>query len=295
MTSSITSNWARRINLGGIAVLLSALFTLTALGPAQAGEPRTFTLSRAPQLSAITTARTWQPFVDYLTQETGHKIVLKLYNRRLDFDHDVVAGIPDFYYGNPGYFVVGRKLHGYRPLIRSNARQLKGIVVVRADSPFKSVKDLDGQKIAFPAANALAASLYIRALLVEREKINFKPHYVGSHDNVYRNVANGTFPAGGGVHRTLNRETKGLKKSLRVLYETPGMSPHPLTAHPRVPADVAMAVQKAVLKLRDSEDGMKMLKKLKIEKPVIANFERDYLSMEELGLKMYAPLLVQMK
>jgi len=273
-----------------LAALVAMAF-LAPLSPVWAGEGGVYTVSRAPQLSVFATARTWQPFVDYLSRATGFNFKLKLYKKRAVFETDINAGTPDFFFGNPGYIIVGNKLHGYQPLIRSSARTLNGIIVVRAESRYKTVKDLDGLKIAFPDKNALASSLYIRALLAENEQIKFEPVYVGGHDKVYQNVANGSFEAGGGIHRTLNRETPALRLALRVLYETPDMSPHPLSAHPRVPATVRAAVSRAVLKLADSETGRKMLKSLKIEKPVAADFERDYRPVEKLALKMYAPLL----
>ncbi len=270
--------------------LLAVVF-LAPISPVWAGEGGVYTVSRAPQLSVLSTVRSWRPFVDYLSRETGFTFKLKTYQKRAVFETDITAGTPDFFFANPGYMIVGNKLHGYQPLIRSSARKLKGIIVVRAVSRYKTVKDLDGLKLAFPGKNSLAASLYIRALLAENENIKFEPIYVGGHDKVYQNVVNGSFEAGGGIHRTLNRETPALRQALRVLYETPGMSPHPLTAHPRVPATVQAAVTAAVLKLADSETGQKMLMKLEIENPVTADFERDYRPVEKLALKMYAPLL----
>ena len=61
------------------------------------------------------------------------------------------------------------------------------------------MQDLDGADIAFPAPNAFGASLYMRALLAEQEKININPIYVETHANVYRNVIFGRASAGGGV------------------------------------------------------------------------------------------------
>ncbi|NQV83866.1 MAG: phosphate/phosphite/phosphonate ABC transporter substrate-binding protein [Rhodospirillales bacterium] len=282
------------------AVFALALFVLLgvialATSPASAQTTRVYTISRAPQLSAIVLAKIWRPYVDYLIKETGYHFRLKLYGSRPDFEKDVVQGTPDFFYGNPGYFIVGRKLHNYSALVRSNARQLKGIIVVNKDSPIRTIADLAGQTLAFPAPTALAASLYIRTLLREREGISFKPLYVGSHENVYRNVANNISVAGGGVHRTLNREPEELRKHLRILFETPGMAPHPISVHPRVPVAVATAVIETTLKLQTTEAGQKMLKNLKIQKPVAADFLRDYQSIEELALKMYAPLVNKSK
>jgi hypothetical protein len=55
--------------------------------------------------------------------------------------------------------------------------------VVRKDDPIKSAGELDGKEVAFPAPNAFGASLWIRALLAEREKIRIVPAYVKTHSN----------------------------------------------------------------------------------------------------------------
>ncbi|MBT7944233.1 MAG: phosphate/phosphite/phosphonate ABC transporter substrate-binding protein [Alphaproteobacteria bacterium] len=279
------------------ALAIFGVLSIIALttGPASAMAAPVYTISRAPQLSPTVLAKIWQPYVDYLIKNTGYSFRLKLYGKRTDFEKDLVQGTPDFFYGNPGYFIVSHQLHNYAPLVRSGARQLKGIIVVSKDSPFQTIADLNGLSLAFPGPTALAASLYIRTLLKEREGIDFKPLYVGNHENVYRNVANKVTMAGGGVHRTLNREPEELRKHLRVIYETPGMSPHPISVHPRVPAAVATAVKEATLLLQTTVGGQKMLKNLKIQKPVAADFTKDYLSIEELALKMYAPLVSKPK
>lgn len=280
-----------------LRMMVFGMFVSVALtaGPASAETATVYTISRAPQLSPSVLAKIWQPFIDYLTTETGSSFRLKLYGTRRDFEKDLVQGTPDFFFGNPGYFIVGRKLHNYSPLVRSNARLLKGIIVVRKDGPIRTIADLDGQVLAFPDANALAASLYLRIILREREGIDFKPVYVGSHGNVYRNVANKLIVGGGGVHRTFDREPAELRSHLRVLYETPGLSPHPISVHPRVPLALTTAVKTATLKLQTTEEGRTMLKSLKLQKPVAADFIRDYQFIEELALKMYAPLVTLTK
>jgi len=251
---------------------------------------KSYVLARAPQLSPNLLTRDWLPFTEYLSKQTGSDIRLKVYENRSVFELDVKNGLVDLYYGNPGYGVVGHERHGYMPLIRSDAKLLHGILVVRADSNITKVRQLSNETLVFPSESAFAASKFLRSHLRKTEKINFTPMYIGTHDNVYRSVVIGEFIAGGGVERTLNREPSQLREKLRTIYKTPGLKPHPLMAHPKVPAALQKAIQQAVLQLQDSAEGRKMLNKLKIKQPVIPDYHRDYAPILPLVKEMYSNL-----
>lgn len=248
-------------------------------------------LARAPQISASVTSQQWSPFIDYLSKQTGIRIILKVYTERAKFEDDVKAGKVDLYFGNPGYGVVGHLKHGYIPLVRSDSKLLEGIVVVRKDSGIEKAGQLTGKVIAFPDETAFAASLFLRAELNATFDLKYQPLYAGTHGNAYRAVLVGNAAAGGGVKRTLEQEPQEVQEQLRVIYTTPGMKQHPLVAHPKVPESVRKAIQDAVLVLNKDDAGKKMLKTVKLQKPVVADYLRDYKSIEPVAIKMYQYLL----
>ncbi|MDH5217185.1 MAG: phosphate/phosphite/phosphonate ABC transporter substrate-binding protein [Gammaproteobacteria bacterium] len=268
-----------------------ALYFLISLFSIAANAETEYVIGRAPQLSAVAVSQVWTPFIEYLNEHTGYKFKLKVYQERREFEQDVINGSLDFYYGNPGYLVVGKKLHGYDGLVRSNKKQLKGIIVARADSGITHISQLENKDIVFPGKNAFAASLYIRSLLSQELKLPFQEKYVTGHDNVYRAVALGRYPAGGGVVRTFDREPATLKSKLKIIYETPGMAPHPVAVHPRVPSAVKKALADTVLEMPNSPEGNALLTKVKIQKPVKVDYKRDYLPVEAIALNMYADLV----
>lgn len=248
-------------------------------------------LGRAPQSSPEMELRDWTPLVEYLSKETGRVIRLKVYSDRNSFEEDLVAGKLDLFFGNPGYGVVARKLHGYIPLVRSDKKKLTGIVVVRKDSELTSVEQLQGKLLGFPGETAFAASLYVREQLRNSAGIQFSEKYYDSHNNVYRNVLLGNVAAGAGVRRTLESEPEALRSQLKVIYETPGTRPHPLAAHPRIGEKLQMKITDALLALNESSDGQLLLKKIKLEKPKVADFNRDYKGIETISLRMYDYLI----
>ncbi len=262
------------------AVLLQA-------APAGGGEAGSYTLAVVPRFTSIETHRDWAPFAERLARETALPIRLKIYKSYASFDADLLGGVPDLVFMSPYHAVRSRRAQGYIPLVRDSAKPLTGILVVRRDSPARSVRDLDGKDMAFPSPNAFGASLYMRALLTEEEKIRFNPRYVGSHSNVYRHVILGRADAGGGVSNTLEKEPPEVRGKLRVLYEAPGAAPHPLAAHPRVPEEARRLITDAVLRLGADENARGLLDAVRLSRPVRADYARDYQRLERLGLEKY--------
>jgi phosphonate transport system substrate-binding protein len=188
--------------------------------------------------------------------------------------------MPDFAFMNPYLQLPAKKSQGYVPLVRTGQSMLVGQLLVRDDSPAKTLKDLDGATIAFPAPNSFAASLYLRAMLA-REKIRFTPVYVGSHSNAYRHALFGEALACGGVNFSLAREPADVRGKLRSIYSTPPLMPHPFSAHSRVPAQVRERVTRRCCASHGRRtDAFHS----QIPEPVRADYVRDYQPMEALGL-----------
>ena len=256
------------------------------LMPAHADSNKVFTIAVVPQFPTENLHHDWLPVLARLEKETGYTFTLQLSPNIPQFEEGVLAGKADFVYMNPYHEVMAKKAQGYEPLVRNN-NLLTGILVVRKDSSIKSVKELDGQEIAFPAPNAFGASLWMRTLLVEKEKITIKPVYVKTHSNAFRNVVVGKMIACGAINNTLAEESEEVRGVLRVLLETPGVPPHPLSAHPRVPRTARQAVMKAWLEMANDAAGQELLKGVQMPKPVRADYARDYLPLEKLGVEKY--------
>ncbi len=258
---------------------LCLLFLLLGLSVTQAVE---LTLAVVPQFPPIETYKRWAPVVEMISTKTGIKIDLRTYASIPEFERAILAGEPDLVFMNPYHQVMVKR--DYIPILRDST-PLEGILVVRKDSPYQSVKDLDGKTIAFPAPNAYAAALYMRALLTERHGIKFTAKYVKTHSNVYRHVALGEASAGGGVNNTFEREPPEIKGQLRILYNTPPSAPHPLSAHKRVAVRVTEAIKNAILQLAPQHP--EPFDAIQIPQPTTAQYSRDYLPLERHRLEIY--------
>ena len=269
------------------ATLLSGAASGTCLGDAKANQ--TFKVSVVPQLPPSVIYAKWAPLLDHLGRQTGQCFELTVPETIPAFETQLFKGDPDFAFANPYHAVMARKRQGYLPLLIDGSQRLSGLIVVRAESPIRDIRELDGREVAFPAPNAFAASLLLRAHLAE-QGIRPQPQYVNSHANSYRAVVMGAVVAGGGVNNTLQREEPGLRDRLRVLYETPGYAPHPLLAHARIPAELRESLLAQLLALTHSAAGRPLLEAAQIPQPVRADYQRDFAPLESLGLDKFVVL-----
>ena len=264
------------------ALLCTSVFTFTA----HAENEKIYTIGIVPQYEIRQVRKTWLPILSELEKKTGYKIMLRGSPTIPDFEKELNEGVFDFAYMNPYHMLLAEKSQGYIPLVRDIGRSLHGILTVRQDSDIQSVNDLNDKKIAFPAPNALGASLLMRALLTNTYHIKFNPVYVKTHSSVYLNVITRQVAAGGGVQKTLNQQENNIKESLRILLHTPDVAPHPFAAHPRVPTKVREAIRKTLIQLGETPIGESLLSKIPIKKIGLAKMS-DYTPLSTYNLEKF--------
>ncbi len=241
-----------------------------------------YTFGVVPQFEQRKLFAIWQPVLDELSRRTGHEFRFAATLGVPEFERGLAAGSFDFVYANP-YQILRESSHqGYVPLVRDR-EPLRGILVVRKDSPLTSPAELDGKPLAVPSPNALGASLLLRLELEQLFRARVQPLDVKTHTSVYLHVVNGLVPAGGGVEKTLREQAPAIRNALRILHVTQGLPSHPVAAHPRVPESVRLQVQKAFLDMAGSKAGRALLGDIPIADAVPASIA-DYRPMAGLGL-----------
>lgn len=199
-----------------------------------------------PQYSPQQSAQQWQPLIDHIKDTTGIPLRFATASRVSAFEERVMAGEYDFLYLNPLMYLQARKRVGYRALARDNALS-HGVLVVRRDGP-RSLAELAGKAIAFPAPAAVGATILIRRDL-KFAGILHDLAYLGTHESVYRSVLAGQYAAGGGILKTFQQSAPEIRQELRVLHQTAPFVAHVIAVHPRVPAAEAARVRRILLTL----------------------------------------------
>ena len=250
---------------------------------------RPIRVSVVPQRSPAETFAVWSPLLQQLGQVSEQCFVLRVAPTIPNFEAELRSGRADCVYMNPYHAVLAQRWRGYIPLVRDGSKPLRGLLVVRKDSPIKTIRELNGQAVAFPSPNAFAATLLPRVLLA-RQGITIQPVFENTHSNVYRSVALGMLPAGGGINNTLRRERPELREELRVLWQTPPFPSHPFACLPSLAQARREALQAGFLTLATNPANHGLLDAIQIPEPVRADFRRDYQALLGLGLERFAVL-----
>jgi ABC-type phosphate/phosphonate transport system substrate-binding protein len=245
-----------------------------------------FRFGVVPQFEVLHIQKIWGPVLTEVSKISGVQLRLVPSPSIPDFEKSFEKGEYDLAYMNPYHLLVANKFQAYTPVLKDNGRWLYGIIVVPKESLIKVVTDLNGKTIAFPSPNALGAALIPRAEFANKFRIEYTPKYVKSHTSVYLNVMLGQVDAGGGVQSTLNRQKPEIQETLRVLYETVKVSPHPIAVHPRVDTASVERIRNAFLELGRNEKGRQLLEKIPIKNIGLASMD-DYLELKSLGLEQF--------
>lgn len=246
----------------------------------KAQQPRSVGI--VPQLPPAEVFSRWRPVLQRLGERSGVCFELVVPVSIPRFEQDLQQGRYDYAFMNPYHQVMVQDR--YQPLVRDGETLLRGILLVRRDSPIQALRQLNGGTIAFPSPNAFAASLLIRAHL-RQQGVAFTPVYLKTHSNVYRAIAIAQVEAGGGVNNTLSREPVELRDRLRILYTTPGYPAHPFSALRGLDQAEVQRVSQAWLALGADPAAERSLHQIQIPRPVLSHFAADYRPLQDLRLE----------
>ncbi|MFK7949767.1 MAG: phosphate/phosphite/phosphonate ABC transporter substrate-binding protein [Saprospiraceae bacterium] len=239
-----------------------------------------------PQFSPKRIMTIWSPIIEELEEKTGYKFQIVGTPNIPEFEKEYQKGTYDIAYMNPYHSVVANQTQGYEAVLRDGTKSLFGVLAVKKDDLIKDIKELDGEKVSFPAPNALGASLLMRTELKTIHKIDIEPIYVKTHTNSYLSVLEGKTRAGGGVMRTYNELGDDIKNQLRIFYSTQKTPPHPIVIHPRVDKKTREVIVSALLEMGKDETLNAYLEKIPI-KGIIETNQTEYKILEDLGMENF--------
>lgn len=200
----------------------------TDAGPAsRARTPNQLTFGVYTSEKATTMYETFTPVLDQLARDVGRglkreiTIQLRVYKTYDEALAALTHGDVDFVRFGPASYVLAKRENPEIRLLAAEQedgqKRCKGVIVVRTDSPIRSLADLKGKKFAFGDDNStigryLAQAELAKAGLHASDLASYR--YLGRHDKVAKAVEVGDFDAGP-VHiatfEALNKEQKKLR------------------------------------------------------------------------------------
>lgn len=257
----------------------AALVAWAAAGHAAA--PRVWVLGIIPQAPPVVMHEQWSPLVERLSARTGIPLRLKVYEDMSKFEVDFLGGGPDLIYAHPAMAAEAHRRQGYEPLIRDR-RRLSALLFVRRDSPVQGPSDLDGKRVAFVGGRNYCTFLVEAMLEKDQKRPRFVLQYAGSTRNVIRAVILGKAEAGASLDLSLEGEPEETRALIRPILASPTTASHALAAHPRVPREVRAKLAQAFLDMARNEADRVLLKAVRIPEPELADYARDYRSLERI-------------
>ncbi len=254
---------ARRARCRARLGVLGALVALcTVVATAWADEPKPLAFGVFPSLTARQTVEVYQPLADIIGKRLQRRVVV--YSAR-DFKTFVArtrAGEYDIVLTAPHLAWLARQDAGYRPLLKY-AQPVHGMLVTRADSPFRTIESLRGRTVATADAIAVVvmavqAELAARGL---RANVDYQTLDAGTHVNAMMQVINGRADAAiVGVHpyRLLAAD---LRAQLHVVAESPPLSSLMYLTHPRLRDREADAVRQALHEFAATAEGQAFMQR----------------------------------
>ena len=203
-----------------------------------------------------------KPLTDYLSQTLKRPVTLRLSPDMGGAIKEVASGNVQLAYLTPVAYLEARK-KGKAQLIVKTVTKGKGsfrlMIVVRQDSPIKTVNDLVGKDFAFGDEKALLQRATVVGAGLPLDKLH-SYKFIGHYDNIVRAVISGDFDAG------ILKDTMAYKwqgKGIRILYESPDLPPYNITASRNVSPKTVAELRRAFLSLNaKNPEHLKVIKAL---------------------------------
>lgn len=188
------------------------------------------------------------PLTEYLSKELNHPVILKLSPNMGSAINSVANAQVDFAYLTPVAYLKSHEQGNTRIVAKTltnNKPYFQLMIVVRNDSPVKTIDDLVGKSFAFGDKRALLQRAVVVGSGIKIDNFS-KYDFLGHYDNIVRGVLNRDYDAG------ILKDTKALKwksKGVRIIYASPELPPYNITASKNIDKKLFNKIQKAFTKL----------------------------------------------
>lgn len=229
----------------------------------------------------------YQPLVDYINKHLEEsELRLEASRDYPTFDEKLFSGHFDFALPNP-YQTVESTKHGYKIFGKmGDDENFRGIILIRKDSGIKSVEDLKGKTVSYPAPTALAGTmmpqwyLHTHGININTDITN---SYVGSQESSMMNVYLGKSAAGATwppPWLAFVKKNPQIAKELVVIWETFSLPNNGLVVKKDVPEALVKRVAELLFSLDKNDEGKKILASMELSRYEPAN-DATYDSVRE--------------
>jgi phosphonate transport system substrate-binding protein len=209
------------------------------------------------QRSPVLHAQYWNPILRYVAEKSGVHLQLKLAKTAPEHSAMIGRGEFDFIYSNHN-FTPANDAQGYRVIARPMEEAIRGQIVVPAESPVQSLRELDGREMVFPSRAAFVG-YYVPMDALVRAGVHVQPHFAGNQEGAMGQLKAGRVVAAAVNSQVMRDYAEREKFAYRIIWSSEPYLNIPILAHPSVPKDKVNAVRKALVGMSKDAEGQKIL------------------------------------
>jgi len=189
--------------LNMINVLLFSIFLANSALASDVADPDVLRVALLPDENASTIIKNNQGLKKYLEVHLGKKIKLIVTTDYSSMIEAMRFGRLELaYFGALSYVLAKSKsdIEAFAALQKKGEITYNAVVITNLKSGINSIKDINGKDMAYGDIASTSSHLIPRAELLDRGleiKVDYRAHYLGSHDAVAVAVQNGRAQAGG--------------------------------------------------------------------------------------------------
>jgi len=239
-----------------ICLILFCIFIITC-GPTSGLAKETILLGLCPKYNARVMYQLYQPFVDYLSENTPYQFEIKLCRFYQETIDRLSKGETPVALCGPIPYIKAREKSKVKPILRALSKDGKahyrGIIIVRHDSPIQNLSDLKGKSLAFAQEWSTAGYILPRYHLL-KAGISLKDlksyGFLRHHDFVAEAVFKKEFDAGAIKDIVAYRYQQQGIRHIFVTDPTPTVA---IIASMNAPKEMVDSVKTALLKLNSGD------------------------------------------
>jgi phosphonate transport system substrate-binding protein len=268
-----------------LALLLSACGGTAA--PAAEPEKTDIVMGFVPSRDVNQIQASADAIAQYLSKETGYKVTSKTLTSYAAVAEGLTSKLIDIGWGGPFDYVTTHNQNGAYPItasVRNGTKGYKAFVVVKASSPYQSLKDLKGKTFAFGDTLSASSNLYPKAAFLKEginPDVDLKATKISNQSAIAIAVYQGQVDAGA-FYDDARKNKEVVDKfpdvltATRIIWTSPLIPADPQFVRKDLNPTTVDKLKKAMLKLGTDEQGKVWLKDLFTIDSLVEASDADY-------------------